>query len=398
MTVMSLLSSVPDFDGKICHIVEAGNGTLIFVRPLTWSQKYDEISSKIQELTSTLKKVDYLSGVNLGEVYLVKLNSSIERSYFIRRPKPNTYSELKSDNHSIEEKLQIYLIDKGMQCDIHCGEIYECPSQIMKFELFSCVCPVLVPSIQPMDIYNSLVEHNCKCIVETVSKSAVVVGFVRGQLQVEVNERYENLSDIVARMTNDCSENSGNIAGIKVDISSSSSDTTTYTSVKLSEPCTDPAAVDVGRRHEMPKIRNLFIQTAFKHYEPEMLPITVNVRFDKKDRFWDTFWVVNTKIFSVVQTLLKESENKISYFPILSHQSSNIWMRQTPCLVRIKGDYTLRGLHRAVPAKYDTYTKKFSIFLVDYGWFRWVSESDIIDISTLDKASILFSGAFIFSY
>ncbi|VDO17852.1 unnamed protein product, partial [Brugia timori] len=119
----------------------------------------------------------------LGEVYVVKVKDSFERSYIIRRPLPDVFS--------------IYLIDKGKQCEVEFGDIYEFPPVLLGFGMFSCICPVLMSSVEQINIYKSFVGYKCKCAVDAVSKSVEVIGFVRGRLLIEIEGRYKDLRDIV---------------------------------------------------------------------------------------------------------------------------------------------------------------------------------------------------------
>ncbi|VDK72812.1 unnamed protein product [Litomosoides sigmodontis] len=85
----------------------------------------------------------------------------------------------------------IYLIDKGMQCEAQLDDIYEFPPELLDFALFSCVCPVFVPSAEQLNIYKGFIG-------QTVSRSVVVVGYVRGRLLVKNGYSYEDLQDIVS--------------------------------------------------------------------------------------------------------------------------------------------------------------------------------------------------------
>ncbi|VDO33556.1 unnamed protein product, partial [Onchocerca flexuosa] len=262
------------------------------------------------------------------EINIVKVKGSFERAYIIRRPAPETYS--------------IYLIDKGMQCEIQFGEIYKFPPELLQFGLFSCVCPVLVPSAEQLNIYKNFVGHKCKCIVESVSKSVVVMGFVRGRLLIENEGYYKDLQDLVF----------GKIAN---------------------NP--DNSAVRTNTeflaKHNNTKYGTLFNQTAFEHYKPEMIPIKIAVRFDKRDRTLGTFWVVSKKVFTAAERALKEVEDMLMHFPPLFRKGEDIQIQQIPCIVRARADTAHKSLYRAVPAQYDSRTKRVSVFLVDFGWFKW---------------------------
>lgn len=64
--------------------------------------------------------------------------------------------------------LQIYLIDKGTQHETNFGiiQVYEYPPQLLEFGVFSCICPVLIPSADELIMsYKSFVGYKCKCDV-----------------------------------------------------------------------------------------------------------------------------------------------------------------------------------------------------------------------------------------
>ncbi|KAM3726923.1 Lactadherin [Dirofilaria immitis] len=405
MAVMSLPPMVPDFEGEISHVVVAGNETLIFIKPSNWQEEWNKIDAELRDLESSLQKITSFSDVKSGEINIVNVKGSFERAYIIRRPSPDTYS--------------IYLIDKGMQCEIQFGEIYEFPSELLQFGLFSCVCPVLVPSAEQLNIYKNFVGHKCKCIVESVSKSAVVMGFVRGRLLIENEGYYEDLQDLVFGKIANNPGSSGMASaklhvttkkvGLVDDSSSSSSDSSLRRSfthkailktnagllfpdrknfaTSKKETCDKPVrtSTEFLAEHDNTKSGTLFNQTAFKQYKPEMVPIKVAARFDKRDRMLNTFWVVNKKVFTAAERALKEVESMLMYFPPLLRKGEDIRIRQIPCIVRARADNAHKSLYRAVPAQYDSRTKRLSVFLVDFGWFKWVLANDIVDISTMDK-------------
>uniref|UniRef100_A0A0R3RP92 Tudor domain-containing protein n=1 Tax=Elaeophora elaphi TaxID=1147741 RepID=A0A0R3RP92_9BILA len=348
---------------------------------------------------------------------------------------------------------KIYLIDKGMQCEIRFEDIYEFPPELLDFALFSCICPVFVPSAEQFNIYRALIGQKCKCEVEAVSKSSVVLGYIRGRLLVENGDVYEDLQDIVRgklaenRLNNfakesvrsEISERDTPSWTVNGQMDDSSSSELTYrcsstekvaqetrvvarTSCKRSsivpkkincgqkygsrmdsEMCTEYNTVKVKvfknsvlkyllflpplQFYIFQQTQALFTQTAFKQYRPDAIPTTINVRFDKRDRAWGRFWVINKSVFSTVETVLKESASRLIEFPLLRERLNDVPMREIPCVVRTRADSAYKTFYRAVPSRFDARTKRFSIFLVDFGWFKWVLAHDVIDISTMDKSN-----------
>uniref|UniRef100_A0A1I7VAW5 Reverse transcriptase Ty1/copia-type domain-containing protein n=1 Tax=Loa loa TaxID=7209 RepID=A0A1I7VAW5_LOALO len=145
---------------------------------------------------------------------------------------------------------------------------------------------------------------------------------------------------------------------------------------------------ELGPEYDMVKAQALFTQTAFEQYKPDVIPTIISVRFDKKDRGLGRFWVVNKSIFTTVERVLKENAKKITGFPLLRQRlDEDVPLRAIPCVVRTRAESAYKAFYRAVPSRYDTRTKRFSIFLVDFGWFKWVLANDVIDISTMDMSN-----------
>lgn len=413
MVAISLPTTISNFEGEISHVVVAGNETLTFIKPSQWQEERKKISLKLHSLAQSLKKFESLSAVKSGEVYIANVKGSLERSYIIRRPTPDTYS--------------IYLIDKGMQCEAQFDDIYEFPQELLDFALFSCVCPVFVPSADQLNVYKAFIGHKCKCEVETISRSFVVLGYVRGRLLVENGDFYKDLQDIVCgdvaiEVNNFAKRSIRSNTPAKIPegdiVSSTGSGQRDSSNSELTYRCSSTeevaqrtrdctprrrmsigskkvkygqqqgSCVDAELRTEYETAQPLFTQTAFKQYKPDVIPTVVSVRFDKKDRVLDRFWVVNKSIFSTVERVLKENSRKISGFPVLRQTLDNdILMRKIPCVVRTRAESAYKAYYRAVPSRFDARTKRCSIFLVDFGWFKWVLAKDVIDISAMDKSN-----------
>ncbi|KAM3724451.1 Aspartyl/glutamyl-tRNA(Asn/Gln) amidotransferase subunit [Dirofilaria immitis] len=380
-------------------------------------EKKKKICLKLRSLAQSLMKFGSLSAVKSGEVYIANVNGSLERSYIIRRPTPDTYS--------------IYLIDKGMQCEAQFDDIYDFPPELLDFALFSCICPVFISSAEQLSIYKTFVGHKCRCEVETISRSLVVFGYIRGRLLVKNDDLYEDLQDIVYRKSSNglksiakrsirsnipaeiSSNTVSSTASGQIDDSSSSelayrcSSTEKFAKktrivnntanernpnvskmFKCGQQHGNNLDAELFAEYNVVKVETLFTQTAFKQYKPDVIPIVINVRFDKRDRTLGRFWVTNTSIFSTVERVLKDNAKRIAGFPLLLQRlGDDVSIREIPCIVRTRAESTYKTFYRAVPSRFDARTKRFSIFLVDFGWFKWVLANDVIDISAMDKSN-----------
>ncbi|VBB28395.1 unnamed protein product [Acanthocheilonema viteae] len=357
-----------------------------------------------------------------------------------------------------------------MQCEVQFDDIYEFPPELLDFALFSCVCPVFVPSAEQLNIYKAFIGHRSDSAAkafretsiwllprdacsfestslisnvsfpETVSRSFVVLGYIRGRLLVENDDLYEDLQDIVSGRL--AKNKLSDFAKGSVRSEISEEDTVSWTasgqmddssSSELTCCCSFTEKVEnlfkssvaqktrvVSRtfcrrnsiaskeikygqqygdilcsymdteartEYDMVKAQTLFTQTAFKQYKPDMIPTIISVRFDKRDRSSGRFWVVNKNIFSIVEKVLKKSTRRIIGFPLLHQRLDDVPIRQIPCVVRTRAESAYKAFYRAVPSRYDARTKRFSIFLVDLGWFKWVLANDVIDISAMNKSN-----------
>ncbi|VDO31676.1 unnamed protein product [Brugia timori] len=126
-------------------------------------------------------------------------------------------------------------------------------------------------------------------------------------------------------------------------------------------------------------------QHAFKEYVPYVYPRTMRIRFDKIDSsLADTFSVFEPNIFTTVERILHEGRQRYSTCPqfdmSLVHQLNGVG-----CLVKASVDSGCRSLCRAEIIKFANSTNRFSVYLVDYGFYKWIKFNDVFDISVINK-------------
>uniref|UniRef100_A0A0R3S459 Tudor domain-containing protein n=1 Tax=Elaeophora elaphi TaxID=1147741 RepID=A0A0R3S459_9BILA len=394
MVVLSVPSTLSNFDGEISHVVIVGSETLVIVKTTAWIENKRKIDAMIDCLLPSLSQIKSPSEIKSGEVYIINVKGSYERAYIIRRPLPDSYT--------------IYLIDRGMQFEMRYGDVYEYPPELFEFGVFTCVCPVLVPHAEET-VYSVYIGYKCKCIVESVSISRVLMGFVNGQLMVEIGGHYENLQDIISQKLANRPGSSGLAltklhltAGKHAGHAGETDDSFSFSNKSAFRHFFDRVRIfkiskcsffgRFGNNKVKLKFKNkvgtLFYQRGFRQYVPEMLPIRVAVRFDKKDRMMNTFWVVNKDIFIAAERALKEIGSELWRFPPINRRGENFRIRDLPCILCAPSDSSFKFLYRGVPAQYDARTKRLSIFLVDFGWFKWVLPSDSDPVRNLPVAMI----------
>ncbi|KAL3986024.1 Tudor domain family protein [Acanthocheilonema viteae] len=126
-------------------------------------------------------------------------------------------------------------------------------------------------------------------------------------------------------------------------------------------------------------------QSFFKEYVPHVYPRTIRIRFDKIDSSSvDTFWAFEPSIFTTVERVLHEGRQRYIACPqfdlSLIHELSGMG-----CLVRASVDSAYRSLYRAEIIKFSNNIHKFSVYLVDYGFYKWIKYNDVFDISVISK-------------
>uniref|UniRef100_A0A0R3RRS8 Tudor domain-containing protein n=1 Tax=Elaeophora elaphi TaxID=1147741 RepID=A0A0R3RRS8_9BILA len=137
----------------------------------------------------------------------------------------------------------------------------------------------------------------------------------------------------------------------------------------------------------------------FKDYAPHVYPRTVRIRFDKTDSLAaGTFWAFEPSIFTTVERILHEGRQRYSTCPLfdpsLVHELSGMG-----CLVRASVDNGHRSLCRAEIIKFSNSTYRhvfgiyfisFSVYLVDYGFYKWINCYEVFDISVINKVDCFF--------
>uniref|UniRef100_A0A914RE58 Tudor domain-containing protein n=1 Tax=Parascaris equorum TaxID=6256 RepID=A0A914RE58_PAREQ len=270
-----------------------------------------------------------------------------------------------------------------------------------------------------------------------IDHSNIVVGYVKGRLLVEVDGTFVDMRSVLDARTDDQKRShTDSVSGSPQDSVfekdnslSSQNEGSAPTSISDISHCAVRAAGMVSRDvskkntpraqhgsmrtfvnrelHEntaanehYSKMGALFRQTAFKEFSPGHMPTKLRVRFEKKDRSVKTFWVVNPRTFSAIEKALRDNESIFGEYPYMRGDEDANVLRSIPCIVYTRADSSHTTFFRAVAAHYDKKTRrifeklgffvhKFSIFLVDFGWFKWVLAKDVIDISSMDKTNPL---------
>uniref|UniRef100_A0A915B6Q6 Tudor domain-containing protein n=6 Tax=Parascaris univalens TaxID=6257 RepID=A0A915B6Q6_PARUN len=413
MVILSLPSCVEDFEGRISHSVVVGaSETLVFVAPQLRDKRKGEIDTRLRSLNSSLVAIKSSVDVKLGEAYIGRVNDILARVLVI--------SKLS------ETAFQVYLMDEGMKSEVAYDELFEFPSLMAEFSVFDCVCPFFMSFTDKPNVFDEFVGCRCRCTVVDIDHSNIVVGYVKGRLLVEVDGTFVDMRSVLDARTDDQKRShTDSVSGSPQDSVfekdnslSSQNEGSAPTSISDISHCAVRAAGMVSRDvskkntpraqhgsmrtfvnrelHEntaanehYSKMGALFRQTAFKEFSPGHMPTKLRVRFEKKDRSVKTFWVVNPRTFSAIEKALRDNESIFGEYPYMRGDEDANVLRSIPCIVYTRADSSHTTFFRAVAAHYDKKTRRFSIFLVDFGWFKWVLAKDVIDISSMDKTNPL---------
>ncbi|CAG9530812.1 unnamed protein product [Cercopithifilaria johnstoni] len=128
-----------------------------------------------------------------------------------------------------------------------------------------------------------------------------------------------------------------------------------------------------------------YTQHSFKEYVPHFYPRTIRIRFDKIDSSsTNTFWAFEPNIFTTVEKVLHEGRQRYTACPQFDLSLVNE-LSGMGCLVKASVDSGYRSLCRAEIIKFANNTLRFSVYLVDYGFYKWVKCDDVFDISMISK-------------
>lgn len=312
---------IKDFDGIISHTTEVEGEKIMFIKRMNWEKEWNKIKKSIKNLV-LYQGIKQPLTVKLGEIYIGLLNETYERIFIIRQTSPSVF--------------MAYLIDLGKLYEVNIDKLYDAPSKLLKGGIHNCFCAVQVSPTERSSVYNMLRGVKCRCLVNGISISQTVIALIHGWLLVEHEGRFIDMLE--------------------------------YQQKKFKQR----------------QMNRLFIQTVFKQYEPEIIPISMKVVYNKKDRMTNTFWVVNKKNFDLVEKALKCNTGRLMQFPRLA-PASDSQLQCTPCVVRTHLNCSNGTLFRGVPAHYDLNTKRCSVFLVDFGWFNWNDMHNIMNISSMEK-------------
>ncbi|VDN08001.1 unnamed protein product [Thelazia callipaeda] len=131
----------------------------------------------------------------------------------------------------------------------------------------------------------------------------------------------------------------------------------------------------------MPRLK----QSVFNYFTPNTYPVSVRIRFDEVDpSSRDTFWVFEPSIFTTIEKVLHEGRQRYSTFPQFQLPLVSRFFGMS-CIVRTSIDSGCRCLCRGEIIKFFNATSKFLVYLVDYGFCKWIGYSNAYDISTIDE-------------
>uniref|UniRef100_A0A0N5ANH2 Tudor domain-containing protein n=1 Tax=Syphacia muris TaxID=451379 RepID=A0A0N5ANH2_9BILA len=127
-------------------------------------------------------------------------------------------------------------------------------------------------------------------------------------------------------------------------------------------------------------------QKAFREFEANSYPCKMRMRFGRKEPGLrvPTFWIIDTVTFTNIEQVLHEG--RVCYKQIPGFSSSRVnELVGAGCLASVFMD-DMYILARAVITNFCEEANSFSVYLVDYGFYKTARLKDLIDISHINKA------------
>uniref|UniRef100_A0A915BXI2 Tudor domain-containing protein n=1 Tax=Parascaris univalens TaxID=6257 RepID=A0A915BXI2_PARUN len=370
-----------------------------------------------------------------GRVYLIRAEEKYERAWFLKYH-PND-----------AQTIQMMLFDKGIESHVERNAIFSCPIEAAAIDVFGVRCPVLVANAteEVRCVARKLFSHKCRCIPDHAVSDSHMMPYLKGRILIEYESGgYAELKDIALKpiQGRDCAKF---IIQCEPD-AAGCSQPSLITSAITGESAA-PNGSDGFENQNHLKRNNSFSQrpldgsfhrrgggrppngprrnaystpafmgnqqgaflsrsnsieehyavekqvpppihgSIFKEFEPSVYPKLMRVRYDREDGEvpLEQFWVIDPSAFTTVERVLHEGRER--YGDLGTMESSNLHhLAGLGCLVRVSVDGGSRCLCRAIIGKYSSRQKRVSVYLVDFGLFKWARGNDLLDLSSLNES------------
>ncbi|KAM3716720.1 Surface protein P12p [Dirofilaria immitis] len=403
------LIKVINFNGFISHVSDSGEKSefIIYVAHVVSDDSRMQEDSGIKVMQDLFGCKNHVNNNdnNFDNIFTIRVGQCVERV-------------VAKDISQKERLIKVRLIDKGIDVEVERNALFPSTSQA-KIDI-DCMCPILVVDAgeEQRKIAAEIRGRECRCINGNLVVIPSVGLCVKGRLLISYgNGGYAELKDISLIPTEgqECSkfvvENYNGMLNINRNEDSTfissrfanqrnnnqfnENSTIVKSSIPFNTKNNAESLLNVKINYYREEMNDIYAtmtrpdvpykQHAFKEYVPHIYPRTMRIRFDKIDSSpADTFWAFEPNIFTTVERVLHEGRQRYSVCPpfdmSLIHGLNGIG-----CLVRASVDNGYRSLCRAEIIKFAYSTHKFSVYLVDYGFHKWIKYSDVFDISVLNK-------------
>uniref|UniRef100_A0A915PNH5 Tudor domain-containing protein n=1 Tax=Setaria digitata TaxID=48799 RepID=A0A915PNH5_9BILA len=405
------LIKVVNFDGFISHVSDSGESSevIIYVAHVVSDDSKVNDGREIGTGQDLFNSGNHMNenGNNFGDVFTIRVGQCVER--------------VAAKNFSENERLtKVRLIDKGIDVEVERNALFPSTSQA-KIDA-DCMCPILVVDAgeEQREVAAQITGRECRCINGNLVVIPSVGLCVKGRLLISYgNGGYAELKDIslVPAEGQECSKFvMDSMPQANVDTQQSSEHEKSYHyhndlighrrndfenggRYERKNDCNDRMVVYGDRcGHRAHTFINNSVANRWNNnqFEENSTIIEDNVPVSPRNR--PSFFNANfdydrikhrnemDEAYAMVprSNILHEGRQRYSACPQFDttqiHELSGMG-----CLVRASVDSGCRSLCRAEIIKFAENTHRFSVYLVDYGFYKWVKCNDVFDISVINK-------------
>ncbi|KHN83289.1 hypothetical protein Tcan_13482 [Toxocara canis] len=424
-----------NFDGHLGHLVDGATPSnfFIYVIPQMSDVAKQSIRAALISNSGEIQPIPLADNLENGCVYVVREEENYERAWFIK------------DDKEGKGVVEMVLIDKGRGMMVPRDEVLKCPHEAAVFDVFGVMCPFLISNAsgELRHVAETLNGQECRCICDRAVNESETIPYVKGHVLVQYeNGTYADLKDIAVTPvegkdyakfmfehapnapTNTLPADTGNpsfsVPANEGDVQCSTppssggmrnesehTEQNDQREFRLFTPRSRGRGLFLGRgftprgglsawsggmfedrgTNEHDEVPPSMFGSGFKELEPMSYPKLFRVRYDREDREMPLtqFWVVDPAMFSTMERLLYEGRRRYSELQT-AVRVPLAQLNGMGCLVRTYIDgATSACLCRAIVGEYSYRLRKLSVYLIDFGQFKWVRGCDLFDISMLDE-------------
>ncbi|VDM40387.1 unnamed protein product [Toxocara canis] len=394
-----------NFDGQIGHVIDGATPSsfFLYVVPTVSSVVNGKVDEAIASCVDSIQPIPCSDNLESGRIYVLRVEGRYERAWFSKY--------LSEDNQTV----QMILVDKGLERQVERDAVLSCPVELAAIDVFGVMCPVLITNATEdvRSVARKLIGRKCRCIAEQAVNEPPIMPYMKGRILIEYESGgYAELKDIglkpiegkeCAKFIIECEKRENRLADLLQQIHKvvgQTCCTTLFSSAPAARRPLDSLACFISvnstgcvpsrpfgnmATKSGPPSRNRIYDdrgtdehdqvppsiggSIFKEFEPNVYPKLVRVRYVKQDQEMSLaqFWAVDPSTFTTVERVLYEGRDR--YGDLCTMDRAPLQqLAGLGCLVRVSVDDGSR----------------VSVYLVDFGLFKWARGIDLLDISSLN--------------